>query len=81
MPHTSQEPPEPEAMQRRWMIPYIVVGIIVWGSLLALGTFIYGGYDYRKPLIVLGCVALFIALWGVMIWLNWARFFAPRGKR
>jgi hypothetical protein len=67
------KPESPE--ERNVIIPYIVIGLIVWGGLLALGAYVFRGeYDLRKPLIILACVGLFVGFWGIMLWLNRGRF-------
>ena len=43
------------------------------GQLLALGAYLEWGadrprHDLRKPLIILGCMAAFLAFWGVALW-------------
>ena len=66
--------------QRQRAIPYIVIALIVWGTLLAVGTFVFRGeYDFRKPLIVLACVWLFVGFWGLMLWVHRRRL--KRGSR
>ena len=43
---------------------WLMLAILAWGSLLALGTYLFGG---NQPLlragIVLGCTVAFLALW------------------
>lgn len=67
---------KPEPVDRRdLMIPWIVIGLVVWGGLLALGAYVFQGqYDVRKPLIIMACVGLFVGFWAVMIWRNRGRF-------
>ena len=67
---------KPEPIDRRdLMIPSIVVGLLIWGGLLAMGAYVFQGrYDYRKPLIIMACVGLFIGFWTVMIWRHRGRF-------
>lgn len=60
--------------KRTVIIPYIVIGLLVWGSLLAFGAYAFQGqYDFRKPLIIMACVGAFIGFWGLMLWANWGR--------
>lgn len=71
---------------------WIMLGLVVWGGLLAVGSFLGPEYwapaevaetttesngepvktlarpfDVRKPLIVLGCVGLFLGGWGLAL--------------
>ena len=60
--------------KRDLIIPYIVIGLIVWGALLALGAYVFRGqHDLRKPLIILACVGTFVGFWGVLLWINRGR--------
>ena len=45
----------------------------VWAGLFALGAYLEPSadkpqHDFRKPLIVLGTMAAFLAFWGVALW-------------
>ena len=63
--------------ERKVIIPYIVIGLIVWGTLLALGAYVFRGqYDYRKPLIVMACVGVFVGFWGILLWANRGRLWS-----
>jgi O-antigen/teichoic acid export membrane protein len=60
--------------KRDLMIPYIVIGLIIWGAILALGAYVFQGqHDLRKPLIILACVGTFVGFWGVLLWINRGR--------
>ena len=50
----------------------MVLSVIAWGIYLATGAVLYNE-DYRKGLIILGCTALFMALW-------WAAYSAARRR-
>ena len=66
--------------KRDLIIPYIVIALIVWGALLALGAYVFRGqHDLRKPLIILACVGTFVGFWGVALWINRGRLL--RGYR
>jgi hypothetical protein len=72
--------PEPTNEERDVIIPFIVIGLIIWGALLALGAFIFRNQlDYRKPLIILACVGAFVGFWGILLWYNRGRLL--RGNR
>jgi len=60
--------------KRDLIIPYIVIGLILWGALLGLGAYVFRGqHDLRKPLIILACVGVFVGFWGVLLWVNRGR--------
>lgn len=65
---------QPSDDRRDLIIPYIIIGLIVWGALLALGAYVFRGqHDLRKPLIILACVGTFVGFWGVLLWVNRGR--------
>ena len=71
---------KPENEQRDVIIPYIVMGLLVWGALLALGAYLFRGqHDLRKPLIILACVGVFVGFWGLLLFFNRRRLL--RGSR
>jgi hypothetical protein len=50
------------------VILYIMLAVFVWGAALALGAFIYGGTRQAlKADIILGCVALFLGSWALLL--------------
>ena len=60
-----------ESSDQRSLIRQIMWGLLLFGGLLAAGTFLMGRYDPRvagnhpvlRALIVFGCVALFVGCW------------------
>ena len=50
------------------LILALMAALLVWGSLHALGTYLYGNHDFRKPLIVYACMGVFLGGWGLMLW-------------
>lgn len=73
-PSSDPEQLSTRAKERRLFIPYIVIGLLFWGGLLAYGAYAFQGKnDFRKPLIVLACVGVFVGFWGIMIWANRGR--------
>jgi len=57
---------EPSKSSRTILIA-IAVALAIWGTYLAIGTFVYG----RRPigaLIVLACTAVFLGVWGLALW-------------
>jgi len=52
---------------KRW-IPFIMGGLLVWGAVLGLGTYLTGGkYAVGRGLIVFVCAAIFVAFWWAVI--------------
>lgn len=47
----------------------IMVGVAVWGALLAFGASWGrdGRHDVRKFLLVFGCTAIYLLFWGAML--------------
>jgi membrane protein DedA with SNARE-associated domain len=66
---------------RTWLpVALIAVAVAVWGFLLALGAYLESGadephHDPRRFWIVLICVTVFLAGWG-LAW--WRRFKRPK---
>ncbi|MEX2316922.1 MAG: hypothetical protein WD669_07210, partial [Pirellulales bacterium] len=60
--------------RKKWLPLAVLIGaLVVWTSLLALGAFLQLGaaqprHDIRKPLIILGALGLFLAVWGIALW-------------
>jgi hypothetical protein len=60
--------------RKNWRpIVILAAALVVWAALLALGAFFELGADQprrdlRKPLLVLGTMALFLSLWGLALW-------------
>jgi hypothetical protein len=61
--------------QRKMWLPMVVlvVALVAWSGMLALGAFLQMGadqphHDWRRPLIVMGCMAAFLGVWGVALW-------------
>lgn len=44
----------------------IMAAVFTWGSLHALGAYLLE-HDYRKPLVVYGCLLVFLGLWAAML--------------
>jgi hypothetical protein len=50
------------------VILYIMLAVFVWGGLLALGAYLSGGNrQLLKADIILGCVAVFLGLWAILL--------------
>jgi hypothetical protein len=60
--------------RKNWLpIAILAAALVVWAGLLALGTFFELGADrperdYRKPIFVLGAMAVFLTVWGLALW-------------
>ena len=62
--------------RKKWLPLAILAGaLIVWAGLFALGAYLQPGddnpqRDLRKPLIILGAMAAFLAVWGSALWIR-----------
>ena len=55
-----QPPPQPTADPTRW----IMLAVLIWGLILALGTYLFGGNQPGlRAAIVTACTLAFLALW------------------
>jgi hypothetical protein len=66
--------------QRTRWLPLILLGsaLLLWAAMLAIGAFLQLGADQpasdlRKPLAILGAMCVFLAAWGVALWLRGRR--------
>jgi hypothetical protein len=67
-----------EPTNRHLLMRWVVGGLIAWGLLLGLGSYLgldpeTPDHDVRRLLIVTGSVGIFLAVWMAALWL--------RGKR
>jgi len=59
-----------------WLpIALLAAALAIWAGLFAAGAYLNLGadrpqHDLRKPLIILGCMAGFLAVWGAALWLR-----------
>ena len=58
--------PMSEAETKRKIVFWIVMGIVAWGIVLAIGVY-WANRDPRQPLIILAGVALFVGFWLAML--------------
>ena len=70
---TSSVPPKPEGSSeareqadRSSIIRWIVVAIMIWGVVLALGAWSLN-WNPLRPLVVLACVGAFLGFWMTML--------------
>lgn len=68
-------PPSMNNQPRKMWLPFAVLAaaLVVWAGLFALGAYLEWGadqprQDLRKPLIVMGTMAAFLAIWGAALW-------------
>jgi hypothetical protein len=60
--------------RKKWLpLGVLAVVLVVWAGLFALGAYLQLGadepkHDLRKPLIIMGSMATFLALWGIALW-------------
>jgi hypothetical protein len=61
-------------VRHQWLpLLVLVVALVIWAGLFAVGAYLELGadsprHDYRKPLVVLGTMALFLGAWGLLLW-------------
>jgi membrane protein DedA with SNARE-associated domain len=59
-----------------WLPLALLAGaLVIWAGLFAAGAYLEMGadephHDLRKPLIIMGCMAAFLAFWGLALWLR-----------
>ena len=59
--------------RKKWLpLAILAAALIVWAGLFAIGAYLQPSddnpqHDLRKPLIILGTMAAFLALWGVAL--------------
>ena len=56
-------PPPPDADR---IIRGIMIAVLVWGSILAAGSWTLN-HDPRRPVVVIGCVLAFLGFWKAML--------------
>jgi len=55
---------EPASPQARNLTQWIMLAVLVWGLMLALGTYLFGGNQPGlRAAIVAGCTVGFLGLW------------------
>lgn len=62
VPPADPSPPAPPAPSGRGVLAGIMSAVLLWGLLLALGSFLFD-WNPLKPLIVTACVAAFLTVW------------------
>jgi hypothetical protein len=60
--------------RKKWLpLGVLAVVLLVWAGLFAVGAYLQPGtdgpkHDLRKPLIIMGCMAVFLGVWGLALW-------------
>ena len=62
-----------EKHKQWWPFALLAVALLVWAGVFAAGAYLEPSadvpvHDIRKPLIILGTMAAFLAVWGVLLW-------------
>jgi hypothetical protein len=69
----------PPTSRQKWLpLALLASALVVWAVLFAVGAYLEPGadqprHDFRKPLIILGAMGLFLSFWGLALWLRSAR--------
>ncbi|HEY2761629.1 MAG TPA: hypothetical protein VGI75_12820 [Pirellulales bacterium] len=68
------------------VLAILTVALLAWGSFHAIGAY-YGGFgeenlqhDFRRSLVVLACMAVFLGIWWVLILTRKPRNSEPTGN-
>jgi hypothetical protein len=53
----------------------LAAALLIWASFFALGAYLQIGadqphHDLRKPIIIMGAMAIFLSLWGFALWVR-----------
>jgi hypothetical protein len=53
----------------------LAAGLVIWAGFFALGAYLQVGadlprHDLRKPLIIMGSMAIFLSFWGLALWIR-----------
>jgi uncharacterized membrane protein len=63
-------------LRTKWLpLAILAAALMIWAGALALGAYLQLGadrpqHDIRRPLIVVGCMAVFLGVWGLALWLR-----------
>lgn len=69
-----QPPNRPAAPGSGKLMAIIIASLCAWGIFLAVGVYLnFSGeaadrFDFRRPLLVLGCTLAFLTFWLVLLW-------------
>jgi membrane protein DedA with SNARE-associated domain len=62
-----------------WLpLALLAAALVIWASFFALGAYLQISadlprHDLRKPLIIMGSMAIFLSLWAVALWMRTRR--------
>ena len=67
--------PSPRPSRSLRPLAWLALALVVWAALFALGAYLELGadspnHDLRKPLIIMGCMGVFLLFWGAALWLR-----------
>jgi hypothetical protein len=53
----------------------LAAALLIWAGFFALGAYLQVGadlprHDLRKPLIIMGSMAIFLSFWGLALWIR-----------
>lgn len=60
--------------RKKWLpLGVLAVVLVAWAAMFATGAYLQLGadapkHDMRKPLIIMGCMAVFLGVWGIALW-------------
>jgi hypothetical protein len=61
---------------KTWLpLIFLGVSLLIWAAFFALGAYLQVStdlprHDLRKPLIIMGSMAIFLSFWGLALWLR-----------
>ena len=61
---------------KAWLpLALLAIALLIWAGFFALGAYLQIGadvpsHDLRKPLIIMGTMAIFLSFWGLALWLR-----------
>jgi len=64
-----------ETNKKWWPFAVLAAALVVWAGLFAAGAYLQPSadrpeHDLRKPLIILGTMAIYLTCWGLALWLR-----------
>jgi membrane protein DedA with SNARE-associated domain len=60
--------------RKKWLpLGVLAVVLLAWAAMFAAGAYLQLGadapkHDLRKPLIIMGCMVVFLGVWGIALW-------------
>jgi hypothetical protein len=73
-PTEMQQSPMGSDYRKIWLpLGVLAVALLLWAGMFATGAYLQLGadaprHDFRKPLIIMGSMAVFLSLWGLALW-------------